>query len=185
MRWTLLITAALAASALAASPESSHEATDAEADAIYLTILNSSPVNEAMEMLTDVGIDKARARSLLIYLDEHLHDQRQQNLADAVGLCRNIDGRFSTPRALAHELARQQQAQREFEAVLVRHAMEILGVSSLAPVRGPHMKSGRLYEQNVVDLVADGTIAPADAIARACGATKEERAGFVERSETL
>ena len=185
MRWTLLVTAALAASALAASPDSSHEATDAEADAIYLTILNSSPVDEAMEMLTDVGIEKSRARSLLVYLDEHLQDQRQQNLADTVGLCRNIDGRFSTPRALAHELARQQQAQQDFEAGLVRHAMEILGVSSLAPVRGPHMKNGRLYGQNVAALVLDGTIAPADAIARACGVTQEERAGFAERSETL
>jgi len=185
MRWTFLITAALAASALAAGPESSHEATDAEADAIYLTILNSTPVDEAMEMLTDVGIDKTRARRLLIYLDENLHDQRQQNLADTVGLCRNIDGRFSTPRALAQELARQQRAQRDFETGLIRRATEILGVSSLAPVRGPHMKNGRLYGQNVVALVLDGTIAPADAIARACGVTKGERAGFVEQSESL
>ena len=186
MRCALLIATLLVGSALASESGTTREATVAEADAIYLHILGSTPAAEAMDMLTDVGIETDRARRLLTFLDERLDEERQQNLSDTVGLCRNLDGRFSHPRALARELTRQQAAEREFEAALVERAKEILGVPSLVSVRSPHMNgNGMLTDTDVVQRVLDGELKPADAIARACGVTARDRASIIDRSESL
>lgn len=186
MRWIPIATTLLASVALASGNPSTRPATRAEADFAYLTILNSTPVDEALQMLTDVGVDEARARELLKFLDEHWQDQNQQYLADTVGLCRNLDGRFSNPLSLARELNRQRKSEQDFQARLVRSAADILGVSSLEPVRSPHMKPpGFIIGPDVVDLVLEGQITPDDAIRRACEVTEKDRASVLDRSEAL
>ena len=56
------------APAFAQEPPPSRPATDLEADRIYLDVLNSTPYDEALEMLTDAGVPEAKARELLAYL---------------------------------------------------------------------------------------------------------------------
>jgi hypothetical protein len=181
-----IITAVAVSSIVAAGGEPVREATAAEADFIYLGVLNSGPASESLEMLTDVGIDKTRTRHLLTYLDEHMDDHYRQAIADTVGLCRNLDGRFSNRLALAHELIRQRDSEDSFKEALIQGAKEILGVTTLAPVRRPHMNTpGIAPGPDAIDLVVKGQLTPAAAIARACEVTKKEQASVLDESEAI
>jgi hypothetical protein len=169
MRTPLLVVAALSACAAVADElPVSRPATDLEADRMYLSVLNSTPHDEALEMLTDVGVPQARARELLEYLARQFEDHNSVYRADFRNLCRNVDGQFSNPMALAEEIMRQNKAEREYQDSMLKKALEILGVPSLAPIRKPHMNNGGLTDSEVVERILDGRLKPADAIARAC-----------------
>jgi hypothetical protein len=98
MRTSLLVAATLYACATFAQEfPSDRPATDLEADRIYLDVLNSTPYDEALEMLTDTGVPEAKARELLAYLAEHIEDHVSVNRADVENMCRNADDQFSNP----------------------------------------------------------------------------------------
>jgi len=186
MRRTLLFIVLFTGAALASDDDTTRPATPAEADFIYLNTLNSTPADVGIETLIDAGIDAARARQLLTFLDERIEARRQQALADTVGLCRNLDDRFSTPLALARELIRQRESENAFKDTLIRGASQILNAASLERLRQQSMNMPTMIPgPDVVDLVLEGQLTPAAAIARACDVTLHDRAGVLDRSEAL
>jgi hypothetical protein len=174
MRMPLLVVVALSArAAFAEAPPPSRPATDLEADRFYLGVLDSTPYDEALEMLTDVGVPEAKARELLAYLAEHIEDHRSAYHADFEKLCRNVDDQFSNPIGLADEIRRQNAAELEFQDSMLKRALEILGVPSLTPIRKPHMNNGGITDAEIVERILDGRLKPADAISRSCEILKQ------------
>ena len=173
MRVPLLVVASLSAWAAFAEPPPSRPATDLEADRSYLFVLDSTPYDEALEMLTDVGVPEAKARDLLAYLAEHIEDHRSAYHADFEKLCRNVDDQFSNPIGLADEIRRQDAADLEFQDSMLKRALEILGVPSLTPIRKPHMNNGGISDAETVERILDGRLNPTDAISRFCEILKQ------------
>ena len=168
MRTRLLIAALFAGTVFAENPLPSRPATDLEADKTYLGVLNSMQYDDALGMLTDVGVPEARARELLEYLAREIEDHQSVNRSDLSAICRNVDDQFSNPIALVGEIRRQKAAERAFQDSMLKRALEILGVPSLTPIRKPHMNNGGLVDSGVEERILDGRLKPADAIARAC-----------------
>ncbi len=151
MRMPLFVVAALYACAtFAQEPSPSRPATDLEADRIYLGVLNSTPYDEALEMLTDAGVPEEKARELLAFLAEHIEDYQPVYRADFENVCSNVDDQFSNPIGLANEIRRQQAAELEFQDSMLKRALEILDVPSLTPIRKPHMNNGGLTDTEIV-----------------------------------
>jgi len=174
MRMPLFVVTALYACAtFAQEPPPSRAATDLEADRIYLGVLDSTPYDEALEMLTDTGVPEAKARELLTYLAEHSEDYRSVYRADFENLCRNVDDQFSNPIGLADEIRRQNAAELEFQNSMLKRALEILGAPSLTPIRKPHMNNGGLTDSEITERILDGRLKPADAISRSCEILKQ------------
>ena len=174
MRMPLFVVTTLyACAAFAQGPSPSRPATDIEADKSYLSVLNFTPFDEALEMLTDAGVPEVKARELLAYLAERIEDHRSVYRADFEILCRNVDDQFSNPIGLAAEIRRQEAADLEFQDSMLKRALAILDVPSLTPIRKPHMNNGGITDAEVVERILDGRLKPADAISRFCEILKQ------------
>src|SRR5262245_28796613 len=111
MRNALLVaTALIASSVTAAAPMESRPATDFESNYFFLMVLRDQPDEDSRQMLAQGGVDEARARELLAYLDEHMDDHGAETTRNWLALCENVDERFSSPAAMARELQRQSDA---------------------------------------------------------------------------
>ena len=161
--------------AFAAGPES-RPASDFESDHFFLMILRDQPEEDSLQMLATAGVADDTARNLLRFLEERKDDYDPVTRKNYAALCENADGRFSSPDALARELQRWLDEEREFQAGLVREAATILGVDSLSTVRAPVLNNTGVVETGLVEQVLGGKMTPAFVIARACEFPGREQA---------